>query len=69
MARPVVLWVHISQERDGEKKEGLIIPVEMVSELLQHLDTHQSLGLVGTSEELPEPLFITIYQQSWLGAE
>lgn len=49
MARPVVLWVHISRERDGKQKEDLIIQVEMVNELLQHLDTEQSMGQVGST--------------------
>ncbi|PKU32032.1 rna-directed dna polymerase from mobile element jockey-like [Limosa lapponica baueri] len=61
------------EDRDGKQNETPIIQGEMVSDLLQHLDTHKSMGPDGIhprvlrelAEVLTEPLSI-IYQQSWL---
>ncbi|KAK4831670.1 LOW QUALITY PROTEIN: hypothetical protein QYF61_018667 [Mycteria americana] len=64
------------EDRDGEQNEAPIIQGEMVSGLLQHLDTHKSMGPGGihprvlkeVAEVLTKPLSI-IYQQSWLTGE
>ncbi|KAK4827457.1 hypothetical protein QYF61_018178 [Mycteria americana] len=64
------------QDRDGEQNEAPIIQGEMVSDLLHHLDTHESMQLDRIyprvlrelAEVLAKPLSI-IYQQSWLTGE
>lgn len=70
--RPVVLQV----PRDREQNEAPIIQGEMVGDLLQNLDTHESKGPDGIharvlrelAEVLTEPLSV-IYRQSWLTGE
>ncbi|KAK4823408.1 hypothetical protein QYF61_001782 [Mycteria americana] len=64
------------EDRDGDQTGAPIIQVEMVSDLLHHLDTHKSMGpdeihprvLNELAEELTKPLSI-ICQQSWLTGE
>ncbi|KAK4830929.1 hypothetical protein QYF61_014302 [Mycteria americana] len=64
------------EDRDGEQNEAPIIQGETVSGLLQHLDTHRSMGPGGIhprvlrelAEVLTKPLSI-IYQQSWMTGE
>ncbi|KAK4807856.1 hypothetical protein QYF61_007762 [Mycteria americana] len=61
---------------DREQNEAPIIQGEMVSDLLQHLDTHKSMGPDGIHPRvrrelaavLTKPLSI-LYQQSWLTGE
>ncbi|KAK4832341.1 hypothetical protein QYF61_021870 [Mycteria americana] len=61
------------EDRDGDQNEAPIIQGEMVSDLLQHLDTHKSMGpdeihprvLKELADVLTKPLSI-MYQQSWL---
>ncbi|KFW05852.1 hypothetical protein N326_12977, partial [Eurypyga helias] len=63
-------------DKDGEQNEAPIIQGEMVSDLLQHLDTHKSMEPDGIHpgvlrelvEVLTKPLSI-IYKQSWLTGE
>ncbi|KAK4832989.1 hypothetical protein QYF61_027013 [Mycteria americana] len=64
------------EDRDGEHNEAPIIPGEMVSDLLPHLDTHKSMGLDGIRPrvlrelaEMLNKLLSIIYQQSWLTEE
>jgi len=64
------------KHRDGEKNKALIIPGEMVSELLHHLHTHRSMGTDGIHPRIPRELaevltkpLSTIYQHSWLSGE
>ncbi|KAK4819943.1 hypothetical protein QYF61_015843 [Mycteria americana] len=64
------------EDRDGDQNGAPIIQEEMVSDLLQHLDTHKSMGpdeihprvLKELADGLTKPLSI-IYQQSWLTGE
>ncbi|KAK4808570.1 LOW QUALITY PROTEIN: hypothetical protein QYF61_009873 [Mycteria americana] len=57
------------EDRDGEQNKHPIIQEEAVNDLLCHLDTHKSLGVLRELvEELAKPLSI-IYQQSWLTGE
>ncbi|KAK4828619.1 hypothetical protein QYF61_000071 [Mycteria americana] len=64
------------EDRDREQNEAPVIPGEMVSDLLHHLDTHRSMGPDGIhprvlrelAEVLTKPLSI-LYQQSWLTGE
>jgi len=64
------------EDRNREQNEAPIIQGEMVSNLLCHLDMHNSMGLDGIhlrvltelAEVLTQPLSI-IYQQSWLTRE
>ncbi|KAK4817476.1 hypothetical protein QYF61_015810 [Mycteria americana] len=65
-----------SEDRDGDQNGAPIIQGEMISDLLHHLDTHESMGpdeihprvLKEVVEVLTKPLSI-IYQQSWLTGE
>ncbi|KFV53960.1 hypothetical protein N328_06067, partial [Gavia stellata] len=64
------------EDRDGEQNEAPIIQVEIVSNLLHHLDTHKSMVPDGIHprvlrelvEVLTKPLSI-IYQETWLTRE
>ena len=38
------------EDGDGEQNEALIIQGEMVSDLLHHLDTHKSMGQMGSTQ-------------------
>ncbi|KAK4820506.1 hypothetical protein QYF61_000085 [Mycteria americana] len=41
----------VLEDRDGEQNEAPIIQGEMVSDLLHHLDTHKSMGRMGSTQE------------------
>ena len=64
------------EDMDGEQKENPKIQGEMVSDLLYHIDTHNSMGSNGIhsrvlkelADVFTKPLSI-IYQQSWLTGE
>ncbi|KAJ7407664.1 hypothetical protein BTVI_62456 [Pitangus sulphuratus] len=69
-------WPPELVDRDGEHNRLPVIQEEVVSDLLNHLDTHKSMGPDGIhprvmrelAEELTKLLSI-IYQQSWLTRE